>query len=141
MQANGIGILYPEGFGTIPKTKIVKGGDRLQLTFQNLTALKAAQTGQIQNAYIDKIKTLPSTDADNALIIGTAMHIGIEKGIEEGIKAYYDSFPIITDEHINEVLSWNIWIPKVQEILPEGEYEASNNEFDFVGFIDLISRK
>ena len=90
--------------------------------------------------YIDKIETLPSTDADNALIIGTAMHIGIEKGIEEGIKAYYDSFPIITDEHINEAIKLEYLIPKVQEILPEGEYELQIMNSDFVGFIDLTSR-
>ena len=90
--------------------------------------------------YIDKIETLPSTDADNALIIGTAMHIGIEKGIEEGIKAYYDSFPIITDEHINEAIKLEYLIPKVQEILSEGEYELQIMNSDFVGFIDLTSR-
>lgn len=90
--------------------------------------------------YIDKIKTLPSTDADNALIIGTAMHIGIEKGIEEGIKAYYNSFPIITDEHINEAIKLEYLIPRVQEILPEGEYELQIMNSDFIGFIDLISR-
>lgn len=90
--------------------------------------------------YIDKIETLPSTDADNALIIGTAMHIGIEKGIEEGIKAYYDSFPIITDEHINEAIKLEYLIPKVKEILPEGKYELQIMNSDFVGFIDLTSR-
>lgn len=90
--------------------------------------------------YIDKIETLPSTDANNSLIIGTTMHIGIEKGIEEGIKAYYDNFPIITDEHINEAIKLEYLIPKVQEILPEGEYELQIMNSDFVGFIDLISR-
>lgn len=90
--------------------------------------------------YIDKIETLPSTDADNALIIGTAMHIGIEKGVEEGIKAYYDSFPIITDEHINEAIKLEYLIPKVQEILPEGKFELQIMNSDFVGFIDLTSR-
>ena len=89
--------------------------------------------------YIDKIEALPSTDADNALIIGTAMHIGIEKGIEEGIKAYYDSFPIITDDHVNEAIKLEYLIPKGQEILPEGEYELQIMNYDFVGFIDLTS--
>jgi ATP-dependent helicase/DNAse subunit B len=54
--------------------------------------------------YIDKIEALPSTDANNALIIGIAMHTGIEKGVEEAIKTYYSSFPIITDDHVNEAI-------------------------------------
>ena len=90
--------------------------------------------------YIDKIEALPSTDVNNALIIGTAMHIGIEKGIEEGIKAYYDSFPIITDDHVNEAIKLEYLIPKVQEILPEGKFELQIINSDFIGFIDLTSR-
>jgi len=90
--------------------------------------------------YIDKIECLPSTDANNALIIGIAMHAGIEKGVEEAIKTYYNSFPIITDEHINEAIKLEYLIPKVQEILPEGEYELQIMNSDFVGFIDLTSR-
>lgn len=90
--------------------------------------------------YIDKIEGLPSTDANNALIIGIAMHTGIEKGVEEAIKTYYNSFPIITDEHINEAIKLEYLIPKVQEILPEGEYEFQIMNSDFVGFIDLTSR-
>lgn len=90
--------------------------------------------------YIDKIEGLPSTDANNALIIGTAMHTGLEKGVEEAIKTYYNSFPIITDEHINEAIKLEYLIPKVQEILPEGEYELQIMNSDFVGFIDLTSR-
>lgn len=90
--------------------------------------------------YIDKIETLPSTDANNALIIGTAMHIGIEKGIEEAIKTYYNSFPIITDDHVNEAIKLEYLIPKVQEILPEGKFELQIINSDFIGFIDLTSR-
>lgn len=90
--------------------------------------------------YIDKIETLPSTDADNALILGTAMHIGIEKGVEEAIKTYYNSFPIITDEHVNEAIKLEYLIPKVQEILPEGKFELQIINSDFIGFIDLTSR-
>lgn len=90
--------------------------------------------------YIDKIEALPSTDANNALIIGIAMHTGIEKGVEEAIKTYYNSFPIITDDHVNEAIKLEYLIPKVQEILPEGEYELQIMNSDFVGFIDLTSR-
>lgn len=90
--------------------------------------------------YIDGIKTLPNTDANNALILGTAIHTGIEEGVEAGIKAYYDSFPIIDNDHVNEVIKLEYLIPKVQEILPEGKFELQIINSDFIGFIDLTSR-
>jgi len=90
--------------------------------------------------YIDKIKTIAPTDADNALILGTAIHTGIEKGVEFAIKEYYNSFPIIDDLHINEVIKLEYLIPKVQEVLPEGEYELQIMNSHFIGFSDLLSK-
>ena len=54
--------------------------------------------------YLDGVKTIAPTDADNPLIVGTAVHTGIERGLEEAIKEYCFSYPIITDEHINEIM-------------------------------------
>lgn len=88
--------------------------------------------------YIDGIKTLPNTDANNALVLGTAIHEGIEKGVEAGIKAYCDAFPIIDDAHINEIMKLEYLIPKVQEKLPEGIYEHKIMGSDFIGFSDLL---
>lgn len=90
--------------------------------------------------YIDGIKTIASTDAANALILGTALHTGIEKGVEAGIQAYYDSFPIIDDNHVNEVIKLEYLIPKVIEILPEGKHEITLIDSDFIGFVDLTSK-
>jgi len=90
--------------------------------------------------YIDGIKTIAPTDANNALVLGTALHTGIEEGVAIGVQAYYDSFPIIDDEHINEVIKLEYLIPKVQEILPDGEYELTVADSDFIGFIDLNSK-
>lgn len=90
--------------------------------------------------YIDGIKTIAPTDANNALVLGTALHIGIEEGVAAGVQAYYDSFPIIDDEHINEVIKLEYLIPKVQEVLPDGEYELTVADSDFIGFIDLNSK-
>jgi len=90
--------------------------------------------------YIDKTKTIAPTDANNALVLGTALHTGIEEGVAAGVQAYYDSFPIIDDEHINEVIKLEYLIPKVQEVLPDGEYELTVADSDFIGFIDLNSK-
>lgn len=87
--------------------------------------------------YIDGIKTIAATDAANALIVGTALHTGIEKGVEAAIQDYYNSFPIIDDDHVNEVIKLEYLIPKAKEVLPDGIYEQQLLDTDFIGFIDL----
>ena len=89
--------------------------------------------------YIDRLKTIAPTDAANALILGTVLHTGIEEGVEAGIKAYYDSFPIITDRHIEEVIKLEYLIPKVQKVLPNGEYERMVSSSHFISFLDLLT--
>lgn len=89
--------------------------------------------------YIDKLKTIPPTNADNALILGTALHTGIEQGVNEAIQQYYNSFPVIDDNHINEAIKLEYLIPKVLEILPKGEHEIQVTTDDFIGFLDLLT--
>lgn len=88
--------------------------------------------------YIDELTTIPNTDANNPLVLGTAIHEGIEKGLEEGIKAYCDSFPILTDAHINEIIKLEYWIPRVREILPFGMHELEISDANFIGYADLL---
>ena len=88
--------------------------------------------------YLDGIKTIPDTEATNALILGTALHTGIEEGLEAGIQYYINAFPIISDAHINEMIKLEHWIPKVREMLPEGIYEQAIIGSDFIGFADLL---
>lgn len=54
--------------------------------------------------YLDRVKTIPPTEPDNALVIGTAAHTGLEKSLEAAIQEYAFSYPIITDEHIFKVI-------------------------------------
>lgn len=93
---------------------------------------------QYRMRYIDKIKTLPNTDSNNALILGQAVHTGIEKGVEAAIKEYYGSYPIITDAHINEVMKLEYLIPKVKAALPDGIFEKQIITSDYIGFMDLL---
>lgn len=85
------------------------------------------------------MRTLPNIDANNALILGTAMHEGIQHGIEAAIKFYYSIPPIIDDTYVDEAIKLEYLIPKVQEILPNGEYEIRVATFDFIGFADLVT--
>ncbi len=89
--------------------------------------------------YIDDLRTIKADNADNALFLGTALHTGLEKGVEAAIKEYYMQFPIITDAHINEVIKLELLIPKAAALIPKGFNEVLIEDEDFKGFIDLLA--
>lgn len=88
--------------------------------------------------YLDKLQVLPRTDdPSNALTIGVALHTGIEKGVKEGLRSYFESFPVLDDLQINEAIKLEKLIPKVE--VPEGAiFEEKINDPDFIGFIDML---
>lgn len=90
--------------------------------------------------YVDRIGTIPNTDPDNALILGTALHTGIEKGVDQALKFYQNSFPALTDEHINEMIKLEAMIPKAKALLPPGgRFEVPIGDADFIGFLDYLA--
>lgn len=89
--------------------------------------------------YLDRIKTDNPTEADNALVLGTALHTGIEKDVKTALEQYFMSFPIIDDSHINEAIKLEYLIPKAKTILPSGEYEVEIKDHNFIGYIDLLA--
>jgi CRISPR/Cas system-associated exonuclease Cas4 (RecB family) len=89
--------------------------------------------------YLDGIQTLKAYDADNALILGTALHTGIEKNVETAVQEYFNSFPVIDDKHINEAIKLETMIPKAKAMIPEGQFEVLIEDEDFKGFIDLLA--
>ena len=94
---------------------------------------------QYKLRYIDKLKTLPEQDANNALYLGTAIHEAFETGnVEDAIKSYRSNYYILSNEHINEEIKLHYLIPKVLELLPEAECEVEINTDDFIGFIDRL---
>ncbi len=88
--------------------------------------------------YLDEVRTITSTNADNALILGTAIHTGIEHDVETAIKGYFNSFPIIDDLHINEAIKLEYLIPKVKDLLPIGQHEVEVSTDDFIAYLDLL---
>lgn len=86
--------------------------------------------------YLDGYKTLSNQDSDNALYLGTALHTGIEKGIEESITEYHNNFYISDEKSFIEEYKLREMIKKIH--LPDGEYEVEINHPDFTGFIDLL---
>lgn len=89
--------------------------------------------------YIDRIQTLKPDEADNALFLGTAMHTGLEKGVNEAIQEYFMQYPIIADDHINEAMKLEVMIPKAKAMIPKGQFEVEISDDDFRGFIDLLA--
>lgn len=86
------------------------------------------------------MNTIPNTDADNALILGTAMHTGIEEGVKQALEYYQNSFPILTDEHITEMMKLEALIPKAKALLPPGgTFELPIGDADFIGFMDYLA--
>jgi phage nucleotide-binding protein len=84
------------------------------------------------------VRTLPNYEANNALIIGTALHTGIEKDVKTAIDWYYNQFPIITDLHIEEAMKLETIIPKCKAVLPSGIYEEKVENENFIGYMDLL---
>lgn len=89
--------------------------------------------------YCDRIQTIKSDEPDNALFLGTALHTGIEKGVEAAVNEYFMQYPVITDAHINEAMKLEVMIPKAKAKIPDGEFEVKIDHEDFVGFIDLLA--
>ena len=93
---------------------------------------------QYKCRYIDDLKTIPSDDPANALIIGTALHKAIETDLDTAIQEYFDSYNIIDDLHINEEIKLRYLIPKVKELLPDGIHEVQVIDRNFMGTLDLL---
>lgn len=96
---------------------------------------------QFKLHYIDELETIREPWPDDALIIGSALHKGIETDVETGINEYYNQFPVINDNHINEAIKLEILIPKVKSFVNQFskvEHEVELNIPEFKGFIDLM---
>ena len=89
--------------------------------------------------YLDRLDTLPSDDPANALILGKALHTGLEKGVDAAVAEYLMSYPIVTDEHFDEVMKLEHLIPIARQMLPDdGKFEAPISNDDFIGYLDYL---
>lgn len=94
---------------------------------------------QFKLRYLDGLQTLPTDDPQSALVLGHALHTGIEKDVTAAIDEYYGAYPIIDDRHVTEAMKLEYLIPKVKAVLPEGEHEVKIETDDFIGYIDLLA--
>ena len=89
--------------------------------------------------YVLKLKAKFDYKADNALVLGTAMHLGIDEGVEAAIESYFDNYEMVTERMVDEAIKLEYLIPKVQVALPpNGIFEEKIDDEDFVGYIDYL---
>lgn len=96
---------------------------------------------QYKLRYVDGVEMLDDYSPTDALKLGTALHIGIEEGVKEGIKSYHRAYPISSDLHINEAIKLEHMIKKVRDHLPLNQqvFFEVNLENDFYkGAIDML---
>lgn len=89
--------------------------------------------------YLDKLEALPDYDPTSPLILGSAMHKGIETTKEEALAMYFASYPIIDDAHVTEAIKLEYWFKVIKESIPMGgEHEIEIGDDNFVGYIDYL---
>ena len=92
---------------------------------------------------MDKLKTIQTPEADDALICGNTIHLGAEKDLQSALEFYYSNYFVITDRHVEEVMKFEYLIPKIHEILANVtvyKKEFRINTSRFVGIVDLITK-
>lgn len=96
--------------------------------------------------YNKRLTEISRLDADNALIIGHALHKGIEEDVQAALDEYFNAFPVLNDRIVEEAMKLEILIPKVKAFLDKNfsgcefihEYKLDFPEY--IGFVDLIIR-
>ncbi|WP_145368425.1 AAA family ATPase [Staphylococcus epidermidis] len=103
--------------------------------------------------YIERLTELPNYEANSPLIVGHALHTGIEKGKKAMLKEFYNAFPLVTNDVINEAIKLEHNLEKAEEWLSDfnnsfsftGGYEFIHeyeiNKPEFIGFVDLIVKR
>ncbi|MBE9452670.1 AAA family ATPase [Staphylococcus epidermidis] len=103
--------------------------------------------------YIDRLTELTNYEANSPLIVGHALHTGIEKGKKAMLKEFYNAFPLVTNDVINEAIKLEHNLEKAEEWLSDfnnsfsftGGYEFIHeyeiNKPGFIGFVDLIVKR
>lgn len=109
----------------------------MQVSYSRVSAYEKCPH-QFKLRYVDKLETVFNCDPQNALVLGHALHTGIEKDVGTAISEYYSAYPVVKDAHVTEAIKLEYLIPKVKALLPEGEHERYIETPDFHGYIDLL---
>ncbi|AFM40306.1 hypothetical protein Desaci_1280 [Desulfosporosinus acidiphilus SJ4] len=97
---------------------------------------------QFKLRYLDKLTTISDSLADDALVVGNALHLGAEKDERAMLEFYFSNYTVIDDLHINETMKLTALLRKLKNHLGSisgqfrQEYKLERPEFK--GFVDLI---
>ena len=96
-----------------------------------------------KSKYVDNINILLAPEFNDARIVGNAVHLLAEKGLNEAIEFYKSQYPLMTNTHVNEIVKFEAIAPKLSDFLALAgncihEYRISTAEF--TGIVDLIIR-
>ena len=95
---------------------------------------------QYWHRYINDTAVTAQPSANDARIIGSTMHKGIEEGLDAALEWYEDQFPpFVTNNMINEEIKFCHWIPALHEEYGDGIHEQKIYiENEYVGYIDYL---
>lgn len=94
--------------------------------------------------YIQGLTTMDPPEAGSPLIVGSAMHHGLEQGSDAMEDYYYHQFPVISDLHVHEMMKLKALVEKAQrsmEQLIDGRKTTFEYEIvfpEFTGFVDFL---
>ena len=73
------------------------------------------------------------------MILGTAIHLGLEKDVDAAIEYYKSCYYMLTTEHYDEIIKLEALIPKAKAKLPDGQHEIKIEANGYIGYIDLLA--
>lgn len=90
--------------------------------------------------YRQGINTVKDQSANNALYLGTAIHLGAEtRDIRAAIKNYYSNYYAISEKHIEEAMKLEYWLKKLIPMLPDDAIHELNWKCeDWTGTADML---
>lgn len=114
--------------------------NNMQFSYSRVESFKSCPY-KFKLHYIDKMKVIQEPTHDNALIVGNALHLGLETNKQKMLNSYYDKYPLINNRNINEAIKLELLVQMGKEILQDfdvlyQEYEINVPEFR--GIVDLI---
>lgn len=90
--------------------------------------------------YLDEMQTIKVVNEDDPLLLGSAIHKGLElRDIDSAINYYKRGLNIYSDLAVNEEIKLKTMLEKALKIVPKGSPETTIAYNDFIGYADLIA--
>lgn len=89
--------------------------------------------------YIDGLELISVPDFNSPLVLGSAIHKGIESGVDAMEREYKENYPVLETRHYNELLKLDYNLNRINKMIPTGgQNEVKLETNDFIGFVDYL---